>query len=118
MSSKAPQLPPKNAQRPRMVKSTTPNRIEALQQMVRQEKANALFWHDKYAATLPTTECRGTPPPPPPMKVGDRGDTIGTDGVRRTRAGRIVTGHTPAIAFAVVGWLAFLGGVLCAVWFK
>lgn len=55
-------------------------------------------------------ERRGTPPPPPPMKVGDRGDTIGTDGVRRTRVGQVVTGHNKIIS-GLWYWVVFLAGV-------
>lgn len=48
----APAAPPKIVRR----KFTRDDRIEALETMLRQEKSNALYWHDKYAATLPTSE--------------------------------------------------------------
>lgn len=66
---------------------------------------------DKITGRQPLTPRKSAPPPPPPTRIGDRGDTMGPDGVRVKAPRKTVTGHDLAIRL-FSGLLWFTGGAL------
>jgi len=53
------------------------------------------------------------PPPPPPMRIGDCGDTMGVDGIRRKPDGSIGKTKSSGPALLAIVIFVFCAGIAC-----